>query len=45
MKPKYHIAQANIALAKAEMDSQVMHGFVSRLDEVNKIADNAEGFI
>jgi len=42
---KYHLAQINIALAKEEMDSETMKGFVSRLDEINMIADNAEGFI
>jgi len=42
---KYHLAQINIALAKAEMDTEIMEGFVSRLDEINNTADNAEGFI
>jgi len=42
---KYHLAQINIALAKEEMDSETMKGFVSRLDEINMTADNAEGFI
>lgn len=42
---KYHIAQINIAQALAEMDSDIMHGFVSRLDEINAIADNAPGFV
>lgn len=45
MKIKYHLAQVNIAFAKAEMDTKIMEGFVSRLDEINKVADNAEGFI
>lgn len=42
---KYHLAQINIALAKAEMDTEIMKGFVSRLDEINKTADKAEGFV
>ncbi len=42
---EYHLAQINIALAKAEMDTEIMEGFVSRLDEVNETADNAEGFV
>ncbi len=42
---KYHLAQINIALAKAEMDTEIMEGFVSRLDEINETADRAEGFI
>ena len=41
----YHIAQINIALAKKEMDSEVMKGFVSRLDEINEQADTAKGFV
>jgi len=42
---QYHIAQVNIARAKAEMDDDVMTGFVSRLDEINSLADNSPGFI
>jgi len=42
---KYNLAQINIALAKAEMDTDIMEGFVSRLDEINETADNAEGFV
>lgn len=42
---KFYLAQINIAQAKAEMESDTMHGFVSRLDEINAIADNAPGFV
>lgn len=42
---KYNIAQVNIARGKAEMDDAIMSGFVSRLDEINEIADNSPGFI
>ena len=41
----YYIAQINIALAKDEMNTETMQGFVSRLDEINADADRAEGFI
>ena len=41
----YHLAQINIALAKEEMESTVMEGFVSRLDEINNQADTADGFV
>lgn len=41
----YHLAQLNIGIARAEMDDPVMHGFVSRLDEINALADNAPGFM
>ena len=40
-----HLAQINIAQALAEMDDPIMHGFVSRLDEINALADNAPGFV
>lgn len=42
---KYHIAQINIAQAKGEMETKIMHGFVSRLDEINAIADTSPGFV
>ncbi len=42
---KYHLAQINIAQAQDEMDTPTMQGFVNRLEEINSIADNADGFI
>jgi hypothetical protein len=42
---KYHLAQVNIANGKASMESQVMSGFVSRLNEINTLADNSPGFV
>ena len=41
----YHIAQINIARMVAPLDSPVMAGFVSRLEEINALADNAPGFV
>jgi len=41
----FHIAQVNVAQAKADMASDLMQGFVSRLDEINALADRADGFI
>ena len=41
----YHLAQLNIANAKAAMDSSVMSGFIARLDEIHDLAGNAPGFI
>jgi len=41
----HHLAQVNVTQAKADMDSDLMQGFVSRLDEINTLADCAEGFI
>ena len=41
----FYLAQVNVALAKDNMESEVMKGFVSRLDEINALADRAEGFV
>jgi hypothetical protein len=41
----YHIAQVNIGRIKAELDDSIMHGFVSRLDEINALADTSPGFV
>jgi hypothetical protein len=42
---QYHLAQINIANAKASMESPVMSGFVKRLDEINALADSSPGFV
>jgi hypothetical protein len=41
----YHIAQINIARMRAPLDDASMQGFVSRLDEINALADTAPGFV
>lgn len=41
----HDLAQVNVARARAEMTSEIMAGFVSRLDEINHLADNAQGFV
>lgn len=41
----YHLAQINVAHAKAGMDSETMRGFVDRLDEINALADRSPGFV
>jgi len=43
--PKMHLAQLNIAFAKAAMDDPVMQDFVAQLDEVNAEAEQSPGFI
>lgn len=43
--PDYHIAQLNIAHMLAPIDSETMSGFVARLDEINALADTADGFV
>lgn len=42
---KFNLAQINIAKAKAPLDSEIMKGFVERLDEINVLADAAPGFV
>jgi hypothetical protein len=41
----YQLAQINIAKAQAPMDSDIMSGFVNRIDEINALAENSPGFV
>lgn len=41
----FHLAQVNVARMKAPLDSPVMTGFVSRLEEINALADGSPGFV
>jgi hypothetical protein len=43
--PRYCIAQVNIGRIKAPLDSPQMAGFVTRLDEINALADASPGFV
>ena len=45
MVQQYHLAQLNIAHAKGDQSSEVMQGFVNRLDEINGLAESSPGFI
>ena len=42
---KYHLAQVNVAKAKAPMDDPIMKEFVDQLEAVNRLADQSQGFI
>jgi hypothetical protein len=42
---RYHVAQLNIARPVAPLDSPQLTGFMSRLDEINALADAAPGFV
>jgi hypothetical protein len=42
---RYNIAQVNIGRIRAELDDPIMHGFVSRLAEINALADRSPGFV
>lgn len=41
----FHLAQVNIARAKAPLESDTMSGFVACLDEINALADRSPGFV
>ena len=41
----YDLAQLNIAVAGARMDSPVMADFVANLERINAVADAAPGFV
>src|SRR5919106_5080167 len=41
----FHLAQVNIGRARGEMTDPVMAGFVSRLAEINALADGSPGFV
>ncbi|HJU90998.1 MAG TPA: DUF3291 domain-containing protein [Gemmatimonadaceae bacterium] len=43
--PNYHLAQLNIGRILSPIDSPQLAGFVSRLDEINALADAAPGFV
>ena len=45
MGPTLHLAQVNVALPKAPLDSPVMAGFLKVLDDVNWLADRSPGFV
>ena len=41
----HHLAQFNVARMRTPLEDPVMKGFVDRLDEVNALAERAEGFV
>jgi hypothetical protein len=45
MTSSMHLAQVNIARMKGPLESEVMAGFVARLDEINALADRSPGFV
>ena len=45
MPTRVHLAQVNIGRIKAPLESPEMAGFVTRLDEVNALADRSPGFV
>jgi Domain of unknown function (DUF3291) len=45
VRPGFHVAQVNIALARAPIDSDLLSDFVALLDPINALADRAPGFV
>ena len=41
----YHLAQINIGRALAPLDDPLLAGFMSRLDDINALADASPGFV
>jgi hypothetical protein len=41
----HHVAQYNIARARAELDDRVMSDFVTSLERINALADASPGFV
>jgi hypothetical protein len=41
----YHIAQVNIGRVKEPVEHPSMSGFMTRLDEINALADTSPGFV
>ena len=43
--PGYHLAQLNVGIATAPLDSDVMADFMNNLDRINALAESSPGFI
>lgn len=41
----FHLAQVNIAKARAPLESEIMQPFVEALDEINALAEASAGFV
>ena len=41
----FHLAELNIAHLKDRLDSPLLRDFVAALDDVNRAADSADGFV
>ncbi|MBV8954970.1 MAG: DUF3291 domain-containing protein [Solirubrobacterales bacterium] len=42
MRPRFHLAHVNIALARAPFDSDLLSEFMARLDPINALADRRQ---
>lgn len=41
----FHLAQANVAIARYSYDDPQFAGFVDNLDRINELADSSQGFV
>jgi Domain of unknown function (DUF3291) len=42
---RYHLAQLNVGIIRAPLDSPVMADFVGNLDRINALAESSPGFV
>src|SRR5258706_7052074 len=42
---RFHLAQANVARMRGNLNEAVMAGLVSRIDEMNHLAEQSSGFV
>lgn len=42
---QYHLIHANLARMRAPLDDPIMAGFLARMDEIDSLAREAEGFV
>jgi heme-degrading monooxygenase HmoA len=45
MAPAHHLAQVNVAIVQAPLDSPQLAGFVAALEPINALADHSPGFV
>ena len=44
-RPQFHLAQVNVARARAALSSAVMEGFTSAIEAMNRHAESSPGFV
>jgi heme-degrading monooxygenase HmoA len=45
IRPQFHLAQVNVARARAALSSPVMEGFASAIEAMNRHAESSPGFV
>ncbi|MFO0553320.1 MAG: DUF3291 domain-containing protein [Polyangiaceae bacterium] len=44
-RPRFHLAQANVAYALAPSEDPLLADYIARLDEMNQLAERSAGFV